>query len=500
MAETLSIAPSTRSRRGSRRRCLPRRHVSSARGSADLLDEVADFAAIIGYGVGDWQRTPLRDWSRIDSRGKWVHRRCGLSVPRQAGKSHDAIIWAAFLVLEMGYSVLWTDHNYSTTCEMLARFRKIFGRRVGDPDAHRAINRRVSDAKSKTAQESYEFSNGGVLCFSTRTDSASLGYSFDVIIYDEAQLLTKSQAQTLNPTTTHAPHKNSQLVYVGTPTRAGCPADRFKELREEAWGDSPGDDMCWLEYGVDEVGDPLDESRWYAANPSLAEGLVEVEDVRTGVMGMKGDDLAIAQEYLGYWLPPQEQAERPLIGEELWRETLIDDADVPGEFSKVAYGVKFSADGSTVSVAVAATSGGKVHVELPFCESTARGTRWLVGWLAVRAGRACAAVIDGKSGAGTLCDRLREMGVPGSYVMRPTADQAITAANLVYEAAGTDGLTHVACPALDLSAATATRREIGKGGGWGFGGENSTPIEAAGLAMLGLAASRRNPKRKAKVT
>ena len=126
--------------------------MSSARGSADLLDEVADFAAIIGYGVGDWQRTPLRDWSRIDSRGKWVHRRCGLSVPRQAGKSHDAIIWAAFLALEMGYSVLWTDHTYSTTCEMLARFRKIFGRRVGDPDAHRAINRRVSDAKSKTAQ------------------------------------------------------------------------------------------------------------------------------------------------------------------------------------------------------------------------------------------------------------------------------------------------------------------------------------------------------------
>ena len=149
-------------------------------------------------------------------------------MPRQAGKSHDAIIWAAFLVLEMGYSVLWTDHNYSTTCEMLARIRKIFGKRVGDPDAHRAINRRVSDAKSKTAQESYEFANGGVLCFSTRTDSASLGYSFDVIIYDEAQLLTKSQAQTLNPTTTHAPHKNSQLVYVGTPTRARRAGSRLR--------------------------------------------------------------------------------------------------------------------------------------------------------------------------------------------------------------------------------------------------------------------------------
>lgn len=421
-------------------------------------------------------------------------------MPRQAGKSHDAIIWAAFLVLEMGYSVLWTDHNYSTTCEMLARFRKIFGKRVGDPDAHRAINRRVSDAKSKTAQESYEFANGGVLCFSTRTDSASLGYSFDVIIYDEAQLLTKSQAQTLNPTTTHAPHKNSQLVYVGTPTRAGCAADRFKELREEAWGDEPGDDMCWLEYGVDEVGDPLDESRWYLANPSLAEGLVEVEDVRTGVMGMKGDDLAIAQEYLGYWLPPIAQTESPLIGEGLWRSTLIPPEAVPARFSKLAYGVKFSSDGGSVALAVAASDGMAAHIELPFCEPTARGTKWLVNWLAVRANQACSVVVDGKSGAGSLCDRLQELGTPKGYVIRPTTDQAITAANLIFEAAGDGGITHIECPALDLSAATATRREIGKGGGWGFGGDNSTPIEAAGLALLGLATSKRNPKRKARVT
>ena len=109
-------------------------------------------------------------------------------------------------------------------------------------------------------------------------------------------------------------------------------------------------------------------------------------------------------------------------------------------------------------------------------------------------------MIDGKSGAGTICDRLQEMGVPRNYVARPTADQAITASNLVYEAAVTGGITHIECPALDLSAATSTRREIGKGGGWGFGGENSTPVEAAGLALLGLSLSKRNPKRKAKVT
>ncbi len=465
-----------------------------------MLDEVLDFAALIGYGVGEWQKTPLADWSRIDSRGKWVHRRCGLSVPRQAGKSHDAIIWVAFLVLIMGYSVLWTDHNYSTTCEMLARFRKILGKRAGDPDAPRAINRRVKDAKSKTAQESFEFTNGGVLCFSTRTESASLGYSFDVIVYDEAQLLTKAQAQTLNPTTTHSPHKNSQLIYVGTPTRAGSAADRFVELRAEAWSDAPDDDLCWLEYGADEVGDPMDESRWYGVNPSLAEGLVEIEDVRTGVRGMKGDTLGIAQEYLGYWLPPQEQVEPPLIGEDLWKETEIDpSAAAAMPLGKVAFGVKFSSDGSSVSVAVAAEGPRCPHVELPFCEPTSKGVSQLVAWLAVRASRACSVCVDGKSGAGLLCSGLEELGVPKGYVIRPTAADAVTAASLVHDAARAGRLTHIPCPALDLSAATSTRRAIGQAGGWGFGGENSSPIEAAGLALFALSSSRRTPGRKATV-
>lgn len=497
------VTPSIPSLQESPRRCPPRKHVASSDGCGDLSEEVNDFAAIIGYGIGAWQLTPLADWSRFDQSGKWVHRRCGLSVPRQAGKSHVGIIWAAFLSAVMGYSVLWTDHNYGTTCEMLARFQKIFGKRANDPDAPPAMNKLVAKVKNKTAQECFEFTSGGILCFSTRTDSASLGYSFDVVIYDEAQLLTKSQMQTINPTTSHSPHKNSQLVLIGTPTRSGCPADRFRELREEAWSESPSHDMCWLEYGVDEVGDVMDESRWFMANPSLAEGLVEVEDVRTGILGMKGDDLGIAQEYMGYWLPLLEQVAKPLIGAEMWKSTEIESGLVPISFEKIAFGIKFSPDGSTVALAVAAANGARssaVHVELPFCESTACGIEWLACWLVVRAAKASVVVVDGKSGAGSLCSRMADLGAPRGYVVRPTADQAITAASLVFDAARTGGLTHIECPALDLSAETSTRREIGKTGGWGFGGENAAPIEAAGLAMLGLFMTNRNPKRKARVS
>lgn len=447
--------------------------------------------------MGEWQRTPLRDWSRLDSRGKFVHRRCGASVPRQAGKSHDAIIWAAFLASQMHYHVLWTDHNYATTCEMLDRFRAIFGRAPGDPGARRALNALVKSSKSKTAQEQFEFEGGGVLCFSTRTESASLGFSFDVIVYDEAQLLDAGHVKTLEPTKSHSPHRNSQSVFVGTPTRAGCPARVFRDMRAEAWGDSPGEDLCWLEYGADEVGDPFDERRLYGVNPSLAEGLVEIEDIRTGMLVMRADPLGIAQEYLGYWLPDDRQdGPPPLLAEGEWASLAVDAAPGPTDGERVAFGVRFAADGATVAVAAALATPGRdaVHVELVFDEPAERGVDWLAAWLAERSARAACVVVDGKAGAGALASALEARRAPKGYAVRATTDQAVQAASLTLEAVRSRTLTHVADEALDASAETSHRRAIGKDGAWGWGGD-SAPVEAVGLALLALK-SKRDPKRR----
>lgn len=467
--------------------------------SETIGDMACAAAPSMGYELVPWQSQLLLDMGAVDSRGKWVHPRVGISVQRQQGKSVDLIVWVAVLAALAGYKVLWTDHNYSTTMEMLERFRKIFGRKPGDRVYGMPGWRgQLSAVCSQTGQEWMAFKSGGVIQFSTRTKSSRLGFSFDVVVYDEAQELTNEHTQVINPTTVSGAKHNLQIIYAGTPTRAGSPAETFRDLREQAWeGGEKADDLLWLEYGVAEVGDIWDRSRWPKVMPSLGYHA----DPRAIAVGMKDmDELGAAQEYLGYWLPRSAQAEAPLIGEDAWRETLIGDEEVPAVFAKVAYGVKFSADGGTVALAVAASNGAAAHVELPLCASTAGGTKRLVNWLAVRASQASVVVIDGKSGAGSLCDRLQEIGVPKGYAIRPTTDQAITAASLMCEAAGTGGITHVECPALDLSAATATRREIGKGGGWGFGGENSTPIEAAGLALLGLTTSKRNPKRKARVT
>lgn len=50
---------------------------------------------------------------------------------------------------------------------------------------------------------------------------------------------------------------------------------------------------------------------------------------------------------------------------------------------------------------------------------------------------------------------------------------------------------------LEESAVTSVKRPIS--GGWGFGGDQSSPIEAAALALWGCRTSKRNPTRKMRI-
>lgn len=459
-----------------------------------LGDVAAAAAPSMGYELLDWQRDFLCDMGAVDAAGKWVHPRVGESVSRQQGKSVDLIVWASFLAAVMGYKVLWTEHNYSTTMEMLKRFRDIFGKDPHDRVLGRpGWREQLVDVCSQTSQEWMAFRSGGVIQFSTRTKSSRLGFSFDVVVYDEAQELTGVHVQVINPTTTSGSKHNLQLIYAGTPTRAGVSAEVFRNVRAQAWGGGSGD-LMWLEYGVTEIGDIWDESRWWAVMPSLGHH-ADARAIRAGMKDM--DELGAAQEYLGYWLPEATGGDPPLLSSEQWDACEVDAAprEDPGE--RVACGVKFSADGSTVAVACAVRPpSGPDHVELVSLEPTSRGVGWLAGWLAERSRRYCAVAIDGRSGAGTLCERLEQLRVPRGYVTRPTADQAVSAANAIYEGIQTRSVTHVADEALGRSATTSVRRRIGRSGGWGWGGDEPEAVEAAGLALWELSNSRRNPSRK----
>ena len=459
----------------------------------DLSEIIVPLADAMGYTLLPWQVGQLADWSAIDANGKWVHPRCGASIPRQAGKSIDGIVWAVVLSSVMGYKVLWTDHNYATTCEMLNRFRDIFGYRVGDT-AHgkKDFRKLVSDTNSKTAQEWFRFKSGGVLAFSTRTKSAALGFSFDVVIYDEAQELTGQHVQAITPTLSSGAKQNPQAIYLGTPTRAGSPAEVFQNVRADALSGS-ANDLCWLEYGTDEVGDVRDEERWWTVNPSLGYHATPAA-LRIGLGDL--DDLGFAQEYLGYWLPKVADA---VLSEEEWKKCLTNTPPEPNAaLYKQAYAVKFSPDGSQVAVAVAclAEKDSIPHVELIELSATSGGTGRLAKFVEERATIACACVVDGLAGAGALCERLQGH-VPRKYLVRPRANDVVTSAAMMLDSIRSNQVTHIEQPALDTAATRAKRRKIGNSGGWGWDGEGACAIDAVSLALWALKTSKRNPKRKA---
>lgn len=107
-------------------------------------------------------------------------------------------------------------------------------------------------------------------------------------------------------------------------------------------------------------------------------------------------------------------------------------------------------------------------------------------------------VIDGRNGVDVLVERIREVWKAKNAVVRPGARDVIAAVSLFTNAVSEGGLTWYAPQtALNESAVTATKRPLA--GGFGFGGENSLPVEACALALWGAKTCRRDPTRKMRI-
>ena len=183
------------------------------------------------------------------------------------------------------------------------------------------------------------------------------------------------------------------------------------------------------------------------------------------------------------------EAEHP-ITEEMWDACATDE---PLPRGKTAYGVKFSVDGSEVCLAGAiVTDTGRIRIEMIERKSMNQGTRWLAEWLNQRYAKASCVVVDGKNGADVLIDRLQDTWKAKDSVIRPKTNDVIASAGYIIDGLQEQTLSWYSPQvALRESAITSTKRPIR--GGWGFGGDNSTPIEACALALFGAKTSKRNP-------
>ena len=465
----------------------PRIKVEPQRTSTDGTD-AAVLMAEYGYQLDEWQELVLDCWLGRDEAGKYNVTSAGLSLPRQNGKNVCLEAREFFGLVVNGEKILHTAHQVRTSKKSFRRLAAMF-----TDTRHPEVTDLVKAIRYTNGEESIELLNGGTIEFSARSRQAARGFDgISLVVYDEAQELTDDQVEAIMATLSASATGTRQLIYTGTPPYPGCPGDVFRR-RRTACIDEPGKHDCWHEWSVAADGiaeiNVADKGLWYMVNPALGIRLDE-EFTAEEMRSMSKD--GFARERLGWWTPVAKHQLDYAIDKDTWEACK---STSPKPEGKTAYGVKFSADGSTVALCGAVIpENGTARISLIELRPTGHGIGWLADWLNQRYKKASCVVIDGRNGVDVLVERIADTWKIKGSVIRPTTRDMIAATGTLTNALNERSVTWFhQQEALNDSAITSVKRSLG--GGWCFGGDNSTPIEAASLALWGAQNSKRNPNK-----
>lgn len=462
------------------------KQVPSVRISPDYeYSDGEDAVKILSIGklhTDPWQSEVLKDWMGITAEGIWSASTCGLSVPRQNGKTLDTCGRIASGMIMYNEWVIYTAHLQKTATETFMELKGLF--------ESPKLNKYVKEIKSALGREQIILQNGGRVQFVARTRNGGRGLHGDCLIFDEAQELTSEQQASFLPAL--AASRNPQTIYLGTPPDENCVGTVFRTIRTKVKaGESKG--TSWTEFSVEEIGDVKDRNRWAETNPALGRRIRETT-IESECEQM--DEDTFARERLGWWSPIATENIDYALDKISWEECKSSQAKPEG---KTAYGVKFSPDGSLVCLSGAVIDDeGVARISVIEQKPTNAGVQWLADWLNARYSKACCVVIDGRNGVDVLIDKLQGVWKFKDSIIRCNTNNIIAAVSTLANEVSEKTLTwYEYQDNLNDSAITSIKRPIGSG--WGFGGENSTPIEACSLALWGVRNSKRNPSKKMRI-
>lgn len=463
----------------------PRIRIEPRRVSTDGED-ASILMAEYGNKLDEWQSLIVDCWLGLDESGKYGITSAGLAVPRQNGKNVCLEAREFYGLVVNGEKILHTAHQVRTSKKSFRRLAAMF-----TDKKHPEITDIVKTIRYTNGEECIELDNGGVIEFSARSRQAARGFDgISLVVFDEAQELTDDQVEAIMATLSASSTGTRQLIYTGTPPYPGCPGEVFRRRRTICLSDA-GKHDCWHEWSLaaDNLEDVNlgDSTLWYMCNPALGIRLSE-EFTEEEYRSMSND--GFARERLGWWSPVIASKVETVISEELWNSCASDELKPEG---KTAYGVKFSADGSEVCLCGAVIpDDGPARISLIERNPTGLGTQWLASWLIARYKKASCVVIDGRNGVDVLIEKISDTWRVKGSVIRPSAKDMIAAVSTLMDALTEQSVTWYSKQEdLKASALSATKRTIG--GGWGFGGDDSTPIEACALALWGAKNCKRNP-------
>jgi phage terminase large subunit-like protein len=444
-----------------------------------LAEKTIELLEYYGIKLLPWQKQVLYRWLALDDEGKWANPDCGLSVPRQNGKSELLIARIIGGMVFLGEAIVFTAQSVNTVDEIKRRVMRFFY------DADQEIREMLTDEfdSEPRSLDYVELRNRGRCVFRTRTRTNGLGATNDVLLNDEAQEYTDAQQEALLPMLAAGKNQNRQTIQVGTPPTAGTSGTVWVRTRKNVL-DGKTVEFCWQEWSVETITDPADEDAWYSCNPSLGYFLM-VSAVRTESTTMATD--SFNKMRLGWYAGVENMR---AISDDQWAPLAVKDVQLPDSPSLV-YAVKFAPDRSAVSLAVGVNMpDGRVHVEIIERRQMSAGIGWLTRWLMERWRKCNKIIVDGAAGTQLLVEELvRSDRKISKRILTPNVREAGAAYAGFYNAIEQQDLTHADQPGLNVSIKTVKKRDIGRDGMFGYATMNpdiqSDPTEAAAFAYYG---------------
>lgn len=484
-------------------RALPLSRVDS------LIDDVLDICDLAKIHCDPWQEGGLEAIASVDAFGQWAATEFGVLVSRQQGKGN------ILLPYELAHLYLWpredgapklighTAHEGATAREAFRRARRAI---LASPilraelvGGGKQTAQGVTGISTGNGNWAIELKNGNRLVFFTRTGSAGVGISFDVLIVDEAQHSPLSILEALLPATDASPNK--QILFTGTVPKEDQDGEYFEGLRDR--GRKGGFERTgWIEHtpvGSDhpdtaakiDLGSP---QVWREGNPGLGIRLAwkTVQD-DWDRMGQTNPD-AFSRQRVSIW-PSRKAAESVKLSEldlEVWKRHADEHAGVKGEGMVLSLALGRGGGYGTIGKAMRVDE--SIAVEHHRTDS---GTMWMADELKklkAEHGNPLL-VLDSKNAAAVLSSLDRA----GVKYMAMNLDEIAAAHTLFIEHVNAGLVPHRDQPEVTKSLELATTRNIGRAGVTWEQSVPSKPItqaQAVTWAMWGVLKAEASPKKK----
>lgn len=361
-----------------------------------------------------------------------------LSICRQTGKTFTVSSLVVILcTLIPDLTVIWTAHHNRTNSNTFDHVRTL----VRNPALIGYLDHsgRTDGVRGGNGMQEITFANGSKILFGARAQGFARGNdAVDIIVFDEAQILTEQAISDMVPATNTSP--NALVLYIGTPPRRTSETSMLRMQRQ------------------------------------------------------LGKD-SFRREALGIW---DETTTSQAINPEQWAKAATGTPNIKG---LIGYALDMKPDRSSLAIGGAVNHrDGTAHIELRRFEATqSKGTQWAVDYIADHWPRTASVAIDSQSPAMSLLADLKARHV--KVIVTNYSDMG-RACGKFLDMLRDGKLTHLPddkAPALATAVANATTRSIGKSGavGWNPMGSDIdiSPLVACTLALYGTTITKRDPDR-----